>query len=70
MFPYPLSLSVIPTGTLDMTADFAPLFIGMVVGLSLCVLGLAFAIGVHDTWWAQRKTKQTTDGPTPVSEAA
>ena len=70
MFPYPLSLSVIPTGTLDMTADFAPLFIGMVVGLSLCVLGLAFAIGIHDTWRAQRQAKQTTDGPTPVSEAA
>jgi hypothetical protein len=32
-----------------MTADFTPLFVGLVVFLSLSVLGLAFAIGVHDT---------------------
>ena len=61
MFPHPLSLSAIPTGTLDMTADFAPLFLGMVVGLGLCILGLAFAIGVHDTWWAQRKAKKIAE---------
>ena len=70
MFPYPLSFSLVPTGTLDMTADFAPLFIGMVVGLSLCILGLAFAIGVHDTWWAQRKVKEAAAEPAPVPKAA
>jgi len=56
-------LSVVPSGVLDMTADFAPLLVGMVVGLGLCVLGLVFAIGVHDTWWAQRKAKKTADRP-------
>jgi len=70
MFPHPLSLSAIPTGTLDMTADFAPLLLGMVVGLGLCILGLAFAIGVHDTWWTQRKTKNKPDGFAPLPKAA
>jgi len=70
MFPHPLSLSAIPTGTLDMTADFAPLFLGMVVGLGLCILGLAVAIGVHDTWWTQRKTQNKPDGFTPLPKAA
>ena len=70
MFPHPLSLSAIPTGTLDMTADFAPLFLGLVVGLGLCILGLAVAIGVHDTWWMQRKTKNKPDGFAPLPKAA
>ena len=64
VFQPPL-LSVIPSGVLDMTADFAPLFLGMVVGLGLCVLGLAFAIGVHDTRWTQRTAKKTADRPAP-----
>jgi hypothetical protein len=32
-----------------MTADFTPLFVGLVVLLGLSILGLAFAMGVHDT---------------------
>jgi len=51
-------LSAVPSGVLDMTADFAPLFVGMVVGIGLCVLALAFTIGVHDTWWTQRKARK------------
>ncbi len=58
---------------LDMTADFAPLFVGLVVVLGLCVLALAFAIGVHDTWWEKREGKKAPDQPAPaphVPEAA
>ncbi len=50
---------------LDMTADFAPLFVGLVVVLGVCVLGLAFTIGVHDTRWTQRKAKKVTAPQTP-----
>jgi len=56
-----------------MTADFAPLFVGLVVVLGLCVLALAFAIGVHDTWWEKREGKKAPDQPAPaphVPEAA
>ena len=61
MLLHPPLLAAVPNGVLDMTADFTPLFVGMVVGLGLCVLGLAFAIGVHDTRRAQRKAKKTAE---------
>ena len=32
--------------------------VGMVL-LGLCVLGLAVAIGIHDTWELQRQTKES-----------
>jgi hypothetical protein len=57
MFPHALS-SGVPAAVLDMTTDFTPLFIGMVLLMSFCVLALAFAIGVHDTREAQRHTEQ------------
>ncbi len=69
-YPYALSLSAIPTGTLDMTADFAPLFVGMVVVLGLCVLGLAFTIGIHDTWWVRRKAETPIVTPASLPKAA
>ncbi len=56
----PLLLSVVPSGVLDMTADFTPLLVGIVVVLGVCVLGLAFTIGVHDTRWTQRITTKVT----------
>jgi hypothetical protein len=59
-------LSAVPSGMLDMTADFAPLFVGLVVGLGICVLGLTFAIGVHDSWWEKRKEKQAPHQPVPT----
>ena len=62
-----------PATGLDMTADFAPLFVGLVVVLGLCVLGLVLAIGIHDTWWDKRKEKRTPHQPVPapdVPEAA
>jgi len=51
-------LAAVPNGGLDMTADFAPLFVGLVVTLGLCVLALAFTLGVHDTREAKRTAKQ------------
>jgi hypothetical protein len=66
MFFTPPLLSVVPSGVLDMTADFTLLFVGMVVGLGLCVLGLVFAIGVHDTWWTQRMAKRPINHPFPA----
>ena len=68
MFMSPALLSAISTGVVDMTDDFAPLFIGLVVGVCLCVLAFAFAIGVHDTRCAQKEAKKLPDGPARVSE--
>ena len=52
-------LSVLPTAVLDMTTDFTPLFVGLVIGLCFCVLALAFAIGVYDSWWSQHKARNS-----------
>jgi len=57
MFPHAL-FSVVPAVVLDMTADFTPLFIGMVLLMSFCVLAFAFAIGVHDTREGQYHAEQ------------
>lgn len=53
-------LAAVPSGVLDMTADFASLFVGLVVVMGLCVLALAFTTGVHDTREAQHTAKQVT----------
>ncbi len=66
-------LSGFPNGApygLDMTADFAPLFIGMWVVLGLCVLGLALATAVHDTREAKRNAGQVTAPKPPLPKAA
>ncbi|MGE0683263.1 MAG: hypothetical protein AB7P69_20485 [Candidatus Binatia bacterium] len=47
MFPL-LSSSGAPSYVLNMTADFTPLFTGLVVILGLSLLGIAFVIGAHD----------------------
>jgi len=71
MFSHALSLSAaVPTGVLDMTSDFAPLLIGLVIGLGLSLLGLVFSIGVHDFRQAKRETTQATDKPAPLPKAA
>lgn len=57
MFPYALPQAGVPTAALDMTAEFAPLLNGMVIGLGLCILALTLAAGFYDTWWAQRKVE-------------
>lgn len=65
-----LSLSGVPNMMLDMTADFAPLFVGLVVLLGFSVLGIAFAIGIHDTREAQQQTKLTQHDSVTLPKAA
>ncbi|MGE0826356.1 MAG: hypothetical protein AB7G75_08285 [Candidatus Binatia bacterium] len=69
MFPHALSFGV-PTFILDMTADFTPLFVGMVILLSLCVLALAVTIAVHDTREAQQKVDVPPADPHSLPRAA
>ena len=57
MFPHALS-SGAPAAVLNMTTDFTPLFVGMVLLMSFCVLALAFAIAFHDTHEMQHGTEQ------------
>ena len=59
MLQQPLLLAALPSAVLDMTTDFAPLFMGMVIGLCLCVLALAFAMGTYDS----RRTPQSATHP-------
>jgi hypothetical protein len=69
MFPHALS-SGVPAAVLDMTTDFTPLFVGMVLLMSFCVLAFAFAIGVHDTREAQRRIEQEVTPHRELPKAA
>gem|GEM_PF-6793437 len=69
MFPHAFSFGV-PATVLDMTADFTPLFVGMVLLFSFCVIAFAFAIGVHDTREAQRNIGHKVTAPTEMPKAA
>jgi hypothetical protein len=66
MFTPPALLSAVPTGVVDMTADFAPLFLGLVVGV--CGGVLAFAIGVHDIRRAREAVRKSQECPARVPE--
>jgi hypothetical protein len=70
MFPHALFHGGLATGRIDLTTDFAPLFVGMWVLLSLCVLAFAFAIGVHDTREAQQKTDRVPSESISCPKAA
>jgi len=71
MFSYALSLSAaVPNTILDMTTDFAPLFVGLVVTLGLSVLGLVSAIGFHDAWKTPHQAEKATVTPAPLPKAA
>ena len=64
----PLLLAVLPNAILDMTMDFTPLFMGMVIGLLLCVLAFVFALGVYDSRGTQQSVPQPNHHPQPVPE--
>ena len=64
----PPLLAVLPSAVLDMTTDFTPLFMGMVIGLCLCVLAFAFAIGAYDTRRARPQVKRPRERTMPVPE--
>lgn len=68
MFTPPALLSAVPTGVVDMTADFAPLFLGLVVGVCGGVLALAFAIGVHDIRRSREAARKSQECPARVPE--
>ena len=61
-----VSFSSVANGVLNMTTDLAPLFTGLVVLLGLSVLGIAFAIGVHDI----RETEQQSNPELEVDAPA
>ncbi|HXG18633.1 MAG TPA: hypothetical protein VNN62_06100 [Methylomirabilota bacterium] len=63
MFAQPPVFSPVPTGVVDLTYDFAPLFVGLVVGLCLCVLAFAAALGVYDTWRPRREKRLVKRAP-------
>jgi len=66
MFVSPPVLSAVPTGVVEY--DFAPLFLGLVVGVCLCILVLAVAIGIYDTQRSQPEVPTTIQQPTPAPE--
>jgi hypothetical protein len=66
MFVSPLLFSTVPIGVVEY--DSAPLFLGLVVGVFLCVLVLAVTIGIHDTWRLQRREKIPAQPPTSTAE--
>ena len=68
MLQQPLLLTALPNAVLNMTTDFTPLFMGMVIGLFLCVLAFAFAIGVHDSWQTRQSIMRTDDHTKLASE--
>jgi hypothetical protein len=59
MFVSPPVFSVVATGVVEY--DFAPLFLGLIVGVCLCVLMLAVAIGIHDTRKSQPGAPMTIE---------
>ena len=69
MLPHALS-SGVPAVVLDMTTDFTPLFVGMVLLMSFCVLAFAFAIGVHDSRDTLRQTEHEVTKPGTFPKAA
>ena len=71
MFPYALSLSAaVSNNVLDMTSDFTPLFMGLVVVLGLSILGIIGAIGFHDAWKTPHQAEKATVTPAPLPKAA
>ena len=68
MFVLPPTLSAVPIGAVDLTYDFAPLFLGLVIGVCVSVLALAIGIGVHDTRLRSRQQKPPTERPASAPE--
>lgn len=69
MFPL-LSPSGVSSYILNMTADFTPLFTGLIVLLGLSVLGIAFAIGMHDIREEKQQMHSQEDGFPTLPKAA
>ncbi len=65
-----LSLSGVPQQILDMTTDFTPLFVGLVVVLGLSFLGIAFVIGAYDARQAHMKEVRVSSEVASLPKAA
>jgi hypothetical protein len=63
-------LAAIPSGVLDMTADFTPLLIGLWMIVGMGVLALVLAMATHDTQEARRTTEQVTEPEPSFPKAA
>ena len=63
-------LAAVPSGVLDMTADFTPLLVGLWMVVGLGVLSLALAIGLHDTEEAGRTARQVAEPEPSLPKAA
>jgi hypothetical protein len=63
-------LAAIPSGVLDMTADFTPLLIGLWMIVGMGVLALVLAMAMHDTQEARRTTEQVTETEPSFPKAA
>ena len=57
-----------PSAVLDLTADFAPLLVGLWVIVGLSLLGLGVAIATHDTRWESCQDTKTQDHAAPVPD--
>ncbi len=57
-----------PSAVLDLTADFAPLLVGLWGILGLCILGLVVAIATHDTRWESHQDTKIQDHAAPVPD--
>lgn len=68
MLMSPALHSTVPTGVVDMTADFTPLLVGLIVAVCVGVLALAFAIGVYDTRRSQEAASKLPRCPARVPE--
>ena len=65
-----LSHAAVPSYVLNLTTDFTPLFVGIVVLLGLSVLGIAFAIGVHDAREENQRMHSEGEALPPLPKAA
>ncbi|MBI3800615.1 MAG: hypothetical protein HY268_27010 [Deltaproteobacteria bacterium] len=63
-------LAAVPSGVLDMTADFTPLLVSLWMVVGLGVLSLALAIGLHDTEEAARTARQVAEPEASFRRAA
>lgn len=73
MFTQETLLAAILTGGFSLALAFAPFFLSfpqVAVGLSVSILALAVATGIHDTWWVRRKVKPAASEPLPLRKAA
>ena len=61
MLQQPPLLAALPGAVVDMTTDFTPLLMGLVVGVCLGVLAVALLIGLYDRGWLAQPRQPATE---------